>query len=293
MTSMSNNILDYAIQYARAGWKIFPINKQKRPMFKGGHHRATSDEDQVSQWFSKDYPNANIALSLEDTSLFVMDIDNHKGQTNGFHTLETTLLEDGESLFSKLRHEPLMVVQTASGNGNHVYFTSDSPIVHQRKIDLWPSVDLLGANGYVVLPPSTFKGTSYKQSPTFDFHNIPEAPQWLLEAIEERLKANTENNEQSHSKPLRVSYPTSKPYYTATFMMDLIDGIHDGERNDRLTKVAGKLLALNMAPNYAYEWLHHINEHFVFPPLPEQEVNAIFSSILKAERNKLKQKGGA
>ena len=79
--------------------------------------------------------------------------------------------------------------------------------------------------------------------------------------------------------------PSNKKY-TASFMEELMAGAASGERNSWLTKNFGRMVALGMDITIAYEWIKLVNENFVDPPISDNELKAIVTSIAKSEQRK-------
>ena len=70
-----SELLSAALEYADRGLKVFPIKPgTKQPITVNGHLEATTDSDQITQWWTA-HPAANIGLSLADSGLVALDID--------------------------------------------------------------------------------------------------------------------------------------------------------------------------------------------------------------------------
>src|SRR5215468_4194 len=85
--------LAMAIELIRRGIPVFPCNpdrtseRYKAPLTKMGFKDATTDENQVTSWWSSHHPNALIGVPTGATSgLFVLDIDTKDGK-DGFASL--------------------------------------------------------------------------------------------------------------------------------------------------------------------------------------------------------------
>jgi len=80
-------MLQAALEYAKAGYKILPCDngKGKNPFNKEGKNGATTDEVQIRAWWSK-WPAASIGMPLKINNLFALDLDRHKGKPDGVAT---------------------------------------------------------------------------------------------------------------------------------------------------------------------------------------------------------------
>lgn len=70
---------------ARRGIAVFPCHelsngehKAKSPRNPGGHLRASRDERQICQWWTR-WPDALVGMNLADAGLFAVDLDRHGG----------------------------------------------------------------------------------------------------------------------------------------------------------------------------------------------------------------------
>ncbi|WP_156883260.1 primase alpha helix C-terminal domain-containing protein [Lacticigenium naphthae] len=102
-------------------------------------------------------------------------------------------------------------------------------------------------------------------------------------------KENHQQQKPTRKPVLTVNYQRKRTF-TAQYMESLLESISEGERNQYLTSVTGKLFSLGMQAEAVYEWIHIVNDNFIHPPLFEDEVNTLFGSILKSDQ--IKQKGG-
>lgn len=142
MTSM----LGSALWYADQGIPVFPLRPgDKRPM-PGSHgfKDATCDPDQIRRWWGR-VPTANIGAATGH--LFdVIDADTKDAlpgalELVGIHQLWII------GIVETPRGWHVLVPPTGSGNTTHL---GGMPI------------DYRGAGGYVVAPPSTVAGTTYR-----------------------------------------------------------------------------------------------------------------------------------
>jgi len=171
MTTM----LDYALAYARNGWKVFPLAvKDKVPLIKDGRGclDATTEREQILKWWAK-CPSANIGIATGE-SFFVLDID---PKNNGNLWLETVELPD--------------TIQQQTGSGGTHYLFSGPPDIPNSAGKIAPGVDIRGAGGYIVAPPSVHpNGNRYTWLDCEEIPTDPPAlsPVWLLNAAGEQKK---------------------------------------------------------------------------------------------------------
>ena len=81
---MSNQQINDALAYAKLGWHVFPVNpKTKVPLVQTGFHAASTDPDQIHQWWMK-FPTAGIGVACLKSCIFVIDLDkNHSDGRDG------------------------------------------------------------------------------------------------------------------------------------------------------------------------------------------------------------------
>lgn len=172
-----------AMEYAAMGWKIFPLSPGSKQPLKDtrGFLDATSDFATIARWFGES-PNANLAVATGEASgIWILDVDkDHDG------------LDSIQKLCDRLGHDILVTRthQTRAGGLHFIYAwpeDDDGPL--PRKINLFkhdglPGLDLLGNDGYAVLPPSIVSPGSYK---LVDSEPVQRAPGALLGAVRTAL----------------------------------------------------------------------------------------------------------
>jgi putative DNA primase/helicase len=152
----SNSHLDWALAYARRGWRIFPLHSirdgrctcgrdcgksaGKHPRVKGGFKVATTDAQQIEAWWIK-WPDASIGIATGAASgLIVIDIDGEQGLA----TLKA--LVDQHGFLPRTA-----IVKTA--RGWHLYFAMPATCA-RIPCSTGNGLDVRGDGGYVVAPPS-------------------------------------------------------------------------------------------------------------------------------------------
>jgi hypothetical protein len=191
-----NNVLAQALALARRGWPVFPCHPgQKVPATRHGHLDATTDEQQITCWFtSQPARNLAIAIATGTPGPDVLDIDQHGPAGNGF------------AAFRRLRQAGLLdgaaaYVRTPSG-GLHAYFTGTRQRSTHRP---GQHIDFRAAGGYVLAPPSQIGGTPYQplhatgRTGTLDWAHATT----LLDA----------NRARQHQEPCRQPAPARRPQH--------------------------------------------------------------------------------
>jgi hypothetical protein len=148
---MTSTVLSHALACAGRGWPVFPCQPgQKTPATPHGYLDATTDRDQVTEWFDG-HPERNLAVATGAPGPDVLDIDSRGPAASGFPAL------------ARLRDAGLLEgatgqVRTPSG-GLHLYFdgsgqrTGHLPACH---------IDFLALGGYALIPPSQVNGKPYR-----------------------------------------------------------------------------------------------------------------------------------
>lgn len=149
-----SDLADAALNYAQAGWKVFPLKpRDKQPdgrLAPRGLHDATSDATKVRQWWQAS-PEANIGLNCGASGFTAVDLD--------YAEDEGLVIKDGLAAWSKLQADYGINVQTSTSHtprgGQHLIFAApaDTAIPNSQG-KLAPDIDIRGDGGYIVLPPS-------------------------------------------------------------------------------------------------------------------------------------------
>jgi len=132
-----------------------------------GHKDASNDADLITTWWST-YPKANVALSLAESGLVVIDIDPRNGGNGTF--------DDLEAKHGKIASD---VEQLTGGGGRHIVYIAN----HDSKFPgkLGPGVDVKH-QGYIMVWPSNHILGDYEWEASSDLTEgmIPSlAPSWL------------------------------------------------------------------------------------------------------------------
>jgi hypothetical protein len=243
-----------ALAYASKGIPVFPLKPGgKTPLTEHGFKDATTDEDQIRQWWSK-WPDANIGLPTGKRSgLLVLDVDPSEG---GYNSLADLHFGEGHKL-------PETFMVRTGGNGQHYYFTFPDEEIRNSTGLLGPGLDIRGEGGYVVVPPSTTTKTYTvkKRLP------LGPPPEWLLEKLR-RSSRSPEKNIGSMS-PLPVDTNLDGP------------PIPEGERNWTLYRIGCSLRSKRHDHSAILEALEEINRSRCSHPLDDNELEKIAKSAAR------------
>jgi Bifunctional DNA primase/polymerase, N-terminal len=150
-----------AVQYARAGWPVFPVAADKpdcqrgedcrckAPLTPHGLKDAETDPRTVTRFWAR-HPDANVAIATGAPGPTVLDVDVAHGKP-GNRSLN-------EAIRAGLVPSPMAAIRTPSG-GSHLYYQGDA-----QGNGSMPKkgLDLRGKGGYVVAPPSLVHGRPYE-----------------------------------------------------------------------------------------------------------------------------------
>jgi Bifunctional DNA primase/polymerase, N-terminal/Primase C terminal 1 (PriCT-1) len=244
-------VIRSALALAARGFHIFPCRPQdKRPATANGLKDATTDPDIIRAWW-RQQPDNNIAIATGPASgIFVVDVDGLDAEA----TLRGLEAEHGALP---------VTVEVITARGRHVYFKWPQEPVRNSAGKIGPHIDVRGAGGYVLSPPSIHpSGRRYSWS--VDSANyIADAPGWLL------AKQN--------GVVVTVSTAPSSEWRS------LIEGVDEGVRNCSLARLAGHLLRHRVNAFVTLGLLQAWNATNCKPPLPTAEVEQIVNSIAGKE----------
>lgn len=190
--------LPYALRYAAAGLRVHPLwevdphtqicacpkgaecpekQRGKHPRLSGWQEKASIDEAQVRQWWTR-APDAGIGIATGQASnLWVLDVDG----PDAMAWYDAQVVEHGLT--------PTLGVRTS--RGAHLYWSWPADAVVRNAQGVRPNVDVRGEGGYVCAPPTMHRsGKRYEWVMSYEgfVSTRAEAPAWLLEIVKERPK---------------------------------------------------------------------------------------------------------
>lgn len=238
------SLSNFALDIAGRGYRILPLAaKGKIPCTNHGYKDASFDPEVINSWWVQ-RPEANIGLVVGELSgICVLDVDPRNGGVNS--------LEKLQERFGAL---PKTVTVNTGGGGQHYYYKYDKrfyvPREYSKGLDIKKS-------GYVVAPPSIHpSGKTYEWASGLALGEVEIAPvpQWLL-------REGPDGNGEARSD-----------------LLELLEGVPQGKRNDAMASLAGHLFARGMQLAEVHQFAHLVNEKNN-PPLHAQEVFNVVESI--------------
>lgn len=156
--------LQWALAYARAGFRVIPVNG-KIPLTTHGAHDGSSDKQTITEWWQR-WPTANIGLTLD--GLVAVDIDPRNG-----------------GAVEHLPH-PLPTTCTAKTGGGGLHYLYRARVGTNYPGKFCKGIDLkAGAGAYIVVAPSVHaSGIAYEWIDKSAPWEMPPsiAPEWLAQA---------------------------------------------------------------------------------------------------------------
>jgi len=255
MSSRFSSLLEAALRYAELGYPVFPCAPgTKQPLTENGFHDATTDAEQIEQWWSR-RPNANVAVATQ--GLLVVDVDSN----------ENAWLADDPDKQAELASGAMSL--TAGGGRHYVFRQPDGWNWRGTTGALAERVDTRADGGYVVVPPSVLEGgKAYRWVPGLELDvppsDLPEPPAWLVEQLD----------------TLDTRGPTSARVAASG---EGANQIPSGQRNATLARLAGTMRRVGMSQAEILAALKRTNIDRCVPPLDEREVERIAESVARYE----------
>lgn len=248
-----------ALQYALRGWSVVPIEPGgKRPIvpwLELQQRRASPAE--IEDWYAQ-RPDANVGIVTGAISgLLVLDVDARRG---GAESVEAWAREHGPL--------PPTVEALSGGGGRHLYFRHPGGTTVNR-VGLASGIDVRADGGCVVAPSSLHasgRRYAWAKGRAPEETDPASLPEWLR-----RL---------THPGTGHAGHPL------AHWRERVRAGVDEGARNSTLASLAGHLLWHGVDPQVVLELLLAWNRTRCRPPLPDQEVASVVSSITKLHESR-------
>jgi putative DNA primase/helicase len=278
MDQGSYELLSVALACAERGWHVLPghtpdpdenncscqngrdcSSPGKHPRIRSGenHSNATTDREQIREWFNR-WPDANILIITGEISgIEVLDIDEKNGGFESLHELER---RNGDL--------PDTPISLTGGGGEHRIFEYGGHF-DTRAGEIADGIDARSDGGLIVAPPSLHpSGNRYEWEASAHPNDLSPAPvpDWLTR------ESRSEERKQSPVGRSNNGHPSSSDQL-----------IPEGYRNDTLTSLAGSMRRRGMKDQEIEAALKQVNEDRCRPPLNPSEIRGIVNSISNYE----------
>ena len=272
------------------GRKIFPVKYRNKKPAETGWKECINQDPEITSWAFAEYGDEiNTGMVVgEHSGVLTIDCDFK-------HVEAVRFWEEHEATLSKG-----CVVNT--GNGKHCHFKHPGTKTLSSIGGVSRGVDLLcdtkdddGAR-YVLIPDSLHpNGKHYEYADPFGYtlgDDLPDMPQDLIDLLGDRSRW-TGRAEGTTSAPTGMGIKPADWYAENPHVLFSVDPFDDepileGNRNNDLARIAGKLLYMNEGNNnYLIEDLRddmqEVNTTRCDPPLDIIEIDALCDSIYKTK----------
>lgn len=266
---MQNNNVNSAVNYAQNyNWAVFSVHgiddrgrctcgnskcdkPGKHPWTPNGLKNATKSPEEIHKLF-RNKPHCNIGVATGSISGFlVVDVDGETGLKN----LNTLIKKHS-------RLPKTLMVRT--GRGLHLYYKMPKGVdVRNSAGKVSKNIDVRANGGYVIVPPSCHKSGRIYQFED-DRAILAELPDFLLKILISKKPSSSKSTE----------------------WLSLLQDIKEGQRNDSIARIAGKLIGHGLGGLFTLEMCFAVNESRCTPPLSRNEVEQVVNSISGIEMQK-------
>lgn len=237
-----------AVAYAcaRMGWRVFPLRTDTgTPVFASWPERATTDLDQIREWWTGNYvPNGVGIATGPESGIWVLDID--VKDADGFASLRDLTHAHHGTVDDFTR---TMTVRTPSG-GAHLYFRWDEASASEGGVrnsakDLAPGLDVRGIRGYVRAPECNAYAIVERDG--VKIMTITSAPAWLIPLCKKRRSTSADEPTNADIRYRMSAQGQKWGRFQAAEAVRRLGRSPSGTRNDNLNKTAYQLGMLSVS----------------------------------------------
>lgn len=249
------NLHKFILKIIEEGVHILPLRpKGKEAILKNWQEKASCKKEDIDAWFKETNNNAGI-LTGTKSKIVVIDWDLKNGGRESLEALEAQI--------GPLRSLCKYIVKSGGGGG-HLFFKQKEGQVLRSRNGLLRGLDFRAEGGYIVSPFSVHpNGNLYMPLIEHEDKNLyvdqlSELPDYFVNYL---------NEKSSHS--------------TYSSVVNDEASIPEGQRNERMFKLASSLRRNLFSAEAVYEALKAENNYICKPPLGNDELSTIVKSIEK------------
>lgn len=280
-TATEFSVLDYAINYAANGFRVFPLHSieagkctcstnctspGKHPTTPRGVLDATTNESQIRAWFGEfGNPHANIGIATgKESGLVVVDFDIAKG-ANVVELFERDNVDMPDTTIIK------------TGAGLHFYYRYPSSGEIKNSVSrLGKFIDVRGQGGYVVAPPSRHASGARYQIQN-DTDNLAEFPAVWLKTLNEPIAPAPAPGPDKNGNGLYVPPHTN---------LVIPESITYGTQHDTLFRLGCSLRAKGLSFEAIDAALQIVNRQHCEKPGTPENIRKIAQSAVKYDQDR-------
>lgn len=257
-------MLEAALSYARAGWRVLPCRakgaKAKTPHIKGWPNNATTDPGTVKRWWNK-WPTALIGVMVPD-DIAVIDIDPRNGGS----------VQALEALAGGALPPTLTAVSGGRDSGRHLYYKRPEGF-DKSVIGCLPGIDVIVSGRFMIAPPSLHPNTGRP----YQWENKTQPammPTGLVQALTRTTASAPRQGRGGRVKGVKQSNLSPRE------RIDRLSKVGNGERNTWLSVTAFNGYLEGWAPKY----IEQLRQAAIDNGLSAKEVDNTLRSARKGAR---------
>jgi len=231
---------------SRFGWRVFPLRTDTgTPVFTQWPERATTDLDQIKEWWSGEYSRNGVGIATgPESGIWVLDID--VKDADGFASLRNLAHRNGSNSND---FTTTMCVRTPSG-GAHLYYRWDDASAAEGGIrnsakQLAPGLDVRGIRGYVRAPEVGAYRIAERDG--VKITRVEHAPAWLIPLCKKRRSVSADPMTNADVQYRQSEQGRQWGRFQAVEAVRRLGRSPAGTRNDNLNKTAYRLGMLSVS----------------------------------------------
>ncbi|WP_311519601.1 bifunctional DNA primase/polymerase [uncultured Actinomyces sp.] len=260
-------MLEAALIYARAGWRVLPCRatgaKAKAPHITKWQHNATTDPSTVKRWWNK-WSNALIGVMVPD-DVVVIDIDPRNGGS----------VQALEALAGGVLPPTLIAVSGGRDSGRHLYYKRPEGF-DKSVIGCLPGIDVIVSGRFMIAPPSLHPDTGRP----YRWENKTQPAMMPTGLIQALTRTTASAPSVSTGEKVKGGYTRSTPYLPPSKRIALTRKAQESIRNTSLSRTA----FIGYLEGWAPKYIEQLRQAAIDNGLSAKEVDNTLKSARKKAR---------